>query len=72
MPAGFAAGVVADYKTRAFEAAVGETNNDMRLAMNFRREMAELSKGANNLNKALYDANRAAGVGPTPYGLPEK
>lgn len=43
---GFADRIAAAYKTRAFEAAVGETNNDMRLAMNFRREMAELSKGA--------------------------
>ena len=44
--AGFAARIVAAYKTRAFEAAVGETNNDMRLAMNFRREIVELAKGA--------------------------
>lgn len=42
---GFAERIVAAYKTRAFEAAVGETNEDMRLAMNFRREMVELSKG---------------------------
>ncbi|MBA3324873.1 MAG: DUF1217 domain-containing protein [Rhodobacteraceae bacterium] len=43
---GFADRIVAAYKTRAFEAAVGESNDDMRLAMNFRREIAELSKGA--------------------------
>ena len=43
--AGFAAKIVAAYKTRAFEAAVGEADHSMRLAMNFRREMAELSKG---------------------------
>lgn len=42
---GFADRIAGAYKTRAFEAAVGETNNDMRLALNFRREMAELSKG---------------------------
>jgi hypothetical protein len=41
--AGFAARIVAAYKTRAFEAAVGETDNDLRLAMNFRREIAELA-----------------------------
>jgi hypothetical protein len=41
--AGFAATIIAAYKTRAFEVAVGETDNDMRLAMNFRREMAELA-----------------------------
>ena len=43
--AGFAGRIAAAYKTRAFEAAVGEADNDMRLAMHFRREMAELSKG---------------------------
>jgi len=41
--AGFAATITAAYRTRAFEAAVGETNNDMRLAMNFRREIAALA-----------------------------
>jgi Protein of unknown function (DUF1217) len=40
---GFAAGIVAAYKTRAFEAAVGDASNDLRLAMHFRREIAELS-----------------------------
>jgi hypothetical protein len=44
--AGFAEGIATAYRTRAFEAAVGATNNDMRLAMNFRREMATLSQGA--------------------------
>ena len=43
---GFADRIVVAYKTRAFEAAVGESNDDMRLAMNSRREIAELSKGA--------------------------
>jgi hypothetical protein len=40
---GFAARIIAAYKTRAFEVAVGETNNDMRLALNFRREIAEMA-----------------------------
>lgn len=31
------------YRTRSFEVAVGESNNDMRLAMSFRREIAELA-----------------------------
>jgi hypothetical protein len=44
--AGFAERIVAAYRTRAFEAAVGESANDMRLAMNFRREMVRLSEGA--------------------------
>jgi Protein of unknown function (DUF1217) len=41
--AGFAATITDAYKTRAFEAAVGDTDNNMRLAMNFRREIAELA-----------------------------
>ncbi len=40
---GFAAKIVDAYKTRAFESAVGETDNNMRLAMNFRREIAALA-----------------------------
>lgn len=42
---GFAEGIVAAYKTRAFRSAVGEVNDDMRLALNFRREIADLSAG---------------------------
>ncbi len=42
---GFAAKIVEAYKTRAFESAVGDSNNNMRLAMNFRREIAELAAG---------------------------
>ena len=41
--AGFAAKIVAAYKARVFEAAVGDADNDMRLAMNFRREIADLA-----------------------------
>jgi hypothetical protein len=40
---GFAAKITEAYKARAFEAAVGEADNNMRLAMNFRREIAELA-----------------------------
>jgi hypothetical protein len=42
---GFAARIVDAYKTRQFEAAVGASNNDVRLAMNFKREMQALSAG---------------------------
>lgn len=42
---GFTAKIMAQYKTRAFEGAVGEADNDLRLAMNFRREIADLAKG---------------------------
>jgi Protein of unknown function (DUF1217) len=41
--AGFAAKITEAYKARAFESAVGDADNNMRLAMNFRREIAELA-----------------------------
>jgi hypothetical protein len=45
---GFAAMIAEAYKTRAFEAAVGDADNNMRLAMNFRREIAELAARGEN------------------------
>lgn len=41
--AGFAAKITDAYKARAFEAAVGGVDNNMRLAMNFRREITTLA-----------------------------
>lgn len=41
--AGFAARIVAAYRTRAFEAAVGQADDDLRLAMNFKREIGALA-----------------------------
>lgn len=41
--AGFAARIVSAYKARAFEAAVGQADDDLRLAMNFKREIAALA-----------------------------
>lgn len=35
--------IIARYKTMEFERAVGEVDNDMRLAMNFKREIAEIA-----------------------------
>jgi hypothetical protein len=45
---GFAAMIAEAYTTRAFEAAVGVGDNNMRLAMNFRREIAELAARGEN------------------------
>lgn len=39
--------VANNYLERAFEARVGEVNTDMRLAMNFRREIETIANGAN-------------------------
>ena len=36
-----------NYLERAFEERVGDVNTDMRLAMNFRREVARIAEGAN-------------------------
>jgi hypothetical protein len=69
---GFAAKIVAAYKTRAFEAAVGETDNDLRLAMNFRREIAELAaqgtEGASWF--AVLGSKPLRQVFEKAYGLP--
>jgi hypothetical protein len=43
---GFAAGIAAQFRERRFEAAVGEVDDTMRLALNFRREIAKLAEGA--------------------------
>ncbi len=40
---GFGAQIVDEYNRRQFERAVGATNNDMRLAMTFKREIAALA-----------------------------
>ena len=69
---GFADGVVTAYKTRAFEAAVGETNNDMRLAMNFRREMAELSQGEGGSWYTVIGSTPLREVVEKAYGLPKE
>jgi hypothetical protein len=41
---GFADKIAAQYRIRQFEVAVGEVNDDMRLALTFRREIGELAK----------------------------
>jgi len=69
---GFAARIVADYRTRAFEAAVGESSNDMRLAMNFRREMAELSKGEGASWFTLLGSKPLRTVMEKALGLPKE
>lgn len=69
--AGFAARITAAYKARAFEVAVGETSNDMRLAMNFRREAAELSAGEKGGSwYAVIGSTPLRAVFEKAYGLP--
>lgn len=68
---GFAEGIVAAYKTRAFESAVGEVNDDMRLALNFRREIADLSAGETGGSwYSVIGSNALRKVFEKAYGLP--
>jgi hypothetical protein len=68
---GFAARITDAYRTRAFEAAVGETSNDLRLAMNFRREIAELSKGSEGASWfAVLGSKPLRQVFEKAFGLP--
>ncbi|MFO1143927.1 MAG: DUF1217 domain-containing protein [Amaricoccus sp.] len=46
--AGFAAKITDAYRKRAFEAAVGDADNNMRLALNFKREIADLATRGEN------------------------
>jgi Protein of unknown function (DUF1217) len=52
--AGFAEAIVAAYKARQFEVAVGGVNDSMRLAMNFRREIAALAATAGEDGRGWY------------------
>lgn len=44
--------IIARYKSLDFERAVGQTDNDMRLALNFRREIAEIADAGENTTDA--------------------
>lgn len=70
--AGFAAEIAAAYTTRSFEAAVGGADENMRLAMTFRREMATMStygeRGASWF--AILGSRPLRAVFEKAYGLP--
>lgn len=67
---GFAAAIVAAYKTRAFENAVGDADDSMRLAMTFRREIAELAQGEGASWFAVLGSKSLRTVMEKAYGLP--
>ena len=69
--AGFAASIVSAYKARAFEVAVGETDNSMRLALNFRREIATLAAGEGGSWFAILGSKPLREVFETAFGLPD-
>ena len=73
--AGFAAKIAEAYKTRAFEAAVGETDEDMRLALNFKREIADLAGEAGEKGGSWYTiigSETLSKVARYAFGLPVK
>lgn len=51
-----AAQITADYKTQEYEVAVGNVDNNMRLAMNFEREMAEIANSGLSENGGWFKA----------------
>lgn len=68
--AGFAAKITSAYKTRAFEAAVGDANQNMRFAMNFRREIAALAEGAGGSWYSILGSKPLRAVVEKAFGLP--
>lgn len=69
---GFAAKIVSAYKTRAFEAAVGEADDNLRLAMNFKREMETLATEGDDGASwyKILGSKPLREVFETAYGLP--
>ena len=72
--AGFAEAIVEQYKIRKFESAVGEVNNSMRLAMNFRREIGSLAAGSsdNTFWYGVLGSKPLREVVQTALGLPKE
>ena len=73
---GFADPIVEAYKTRQFEVAIGAVDDSMRLAMNFRREIADLAAAAGNDDlKGWYSvlgSKPLRQVIETAFGLPKE
>ena len=72
---GFAQKITAAYKTRAFEAAVGETDEDMRLALNFQRSIADLAGAEGEKGGSWYSVigdKNLSKVVQYAFGLPTK
>jgi hypothetical protein len=71
--AGFAATITEAYRTRAFEAAVGEADEDMRLALNFKREIADLAGEEGEKGGSWYSivgSKTLSKVAQYAFGLP--
>lgn len=71
---GFADGILAAYSERRFEVAVGEQNNDLRLALNAQRELSKLAAGSSSDNTKWYTimgSTPLRNVFETAFGLPD-
>lgn len=74
---GFAAGIVKAYKERAFEAAIGESDTSLRLALNARRTLPDLAAEASKAGRDGAAWFKAMGDKPlrevleTAYNLPD-
>jgi hypothetical protein len=68
----FVRGIVADYKTRAFETAVGNADNSMRLAMNFAREAPDLSAGDGKSWYVVLSSAPLRQIFEKAFGLPSQ
>lgn len=69
----FADTILASYEARAFEAAVGAQNDDMRLALNAERELAKIAGRSNSDDAKWYQVMGSAPlreVFQTALGLP--
>lgn len=72
--AGFADTILASYETRQFEIAVGDQDNDMRLALSAQRELAALAKTSSSDSTKWYTilgSTPLRKVFETAFGLPE-
>ncbi|MFT3975434.1 MAG: DUF1217 domain-containing protein [Amaricoccus sp.] len=67
---GFAAKITEAYKTNAFQAAVGEVSDTMRLAMNFRDQIGALSAGTGKSWYTVLASKPLRAVFEGAYGLP--
>src|SRR5690606_31646250 len=65
--------IVAQYRARQFESAVGEVDNSMRLAMNFRREIGAVAAGSEGAAWfTLLGSKPLREVVQTALGLPQE
>lgn len=67
---GFAAKITEAYKTNAFQEAVGTVSDTMRLAMNFRDQIGELSEGEGKSWYVVLGSKPLREVFEGAYGLP--